>query len=174
MSLETPLLGGHTLFRHGRSDLQCSSVISHPTPDQRGRIREGDGGKKKKNKKEERKTESVQIGEKTRRKVEVRGRPKRRGESDSLKRSVFLALKHNVHTKLQFMDMEPTQYPYTYLVLVSATDDVFFGDGQGVDAASSVALQHLGTLQTLQVPDLYIHKHTVHYILVLHSEAECA
>ena len=64
------------------------------------------------------------------------------------------------------MDTEPTQCPYTYLVLVSAADDVFFGDSQGVDAATSVALQHLGALQTLQVPDLYIHKHTEHYIVV--------
>ena len=65
------------------------------------------------------------------------------------------------------MDTEPTQCPYTYLVLVSAADDVFFGDSQGVDAATSVALKYLGALQTLQVPDLYIHKHTEHYTVRL-------
>ena len=46
-------------------------------------------------------------------------------------------------------------FSYTYLVLVSAAYDVLFCDCEGVHAATSVTLQNLRTLQTLQIPDLH-------------------
>ena len=38
-----------------------------------------------------------------------------------------------------------TQTPHIDLIFVGATDDVLVGDGQGIDTAPSVTLQHVGT-----------------------------
>ena len=47
-----------------------------------------------------------------------------------------------------------TTIAYVDFVFVCATDDVFLGDGQGVDTPPSLALQHVGALQVSQVPHL--------------------
>ena len=44
---------------------------------------------------------------------------------------------------------------YVNLVFISATDDVLVGHSKGVHTASSLALQHVHTLQGLQPP--YLH-----------------
>ena len=48
-----------------------------------------------------------------------------------------------------------TLSPHIDLVLVGAADDVLVGHGQGVDTAPSLALQHMHTLQCLQLPNLH-------------------
>ena len=46
------------------------------------------------------------------------------------------------------------KWMYIYLVFVGSADDVLVSDGEGVHAPTTLALEHVNTLQRIQVPDL--------------------